>query len=437
MMHLLKQLIKMQKIFPNIKFVIVSSNDNAEELRLLYSSCFIGLHLTDNYHVLSDGRVQELGLCGIKCVHNSNLPNALKWESEQDIVNHIKTEYEKIGDNIALRKVAQDVHNYLNTEPDWIRTKFYDGVVVKKPAMVLEKPVMVLEKPVMVLEKPVMVLEKPVMVLEKPVVVLEKPVVVLEKPKEILEKPEVLVIESRVPSPHWDTGDYSVTVIMPVYGEKSEYLVSAIDGYLRQRNIKLQLVISTIEDDPCIEYIENNWAYKIKKGLIKFCISDKNSHPGYGYHGFYYQIHQGFKFVRTRWCTVASGNNLVSDTKLYLEIQACLDSKKLISYSDESTGSFLSRSSNYSYNAHLTANFVPNCALVDSHIMISMMPFDMQYQKYAFWDLWLRIYQKYGNVFEHLPKNTFTRRNHCNALQDNQVSDIFYCELIIKNHQYK
>ena len=214
--------IKMQKIFPNIKFVIVS-NDNAEELRLLYSSCFIGLHLTDNYHVLSDGRVQELGLCGIKCVHNSNLPNALKWESEQDIVNHIKTEYEKIGDNTALRKVAQDVHNYLNTEPDWIRTKFYDGVVVKKPAMVLEKPVMVLEKPVVVLEKPVVVLEKPKEILEK-----------------VLEKPEVLVIESRVPSPHWDTGDYSVTVIMPVYGEKSEYLVSAIDGYLRQRNIKLQ-----------------------------------------------------------------------------------------------------------------------------------------------------------------------------------------------------
>ncbi len=87
----------------------------------LYQKCFIGLRLTK-----FDGNantVQELGLCGIKCVHNSNYPNAIKWKGVEDIKQAILDEQKTIGQ--IDHSLSQSVKNYLYFRKDWLNSDYY------------------------------------------------------------------------------------------------------------------------------------------------------------------------------------------------------------------------------------------------------------------------------------------------------------------------
>lgn len=89
---------------------------NKEELEKIYESCFIGLRLTS--HDGLPNTVCELGLMGRKCVYNGNLPNAIPFSSDEDIINIIKKEYRnRKKDNT---QIVNDVYNYLNINDDWL-----------------------------------------------------------------------------------------------------------------------------------------------------------------------------------------------------------------------------------------------------------------------------------------------------------------------------
>ncbi|XWV26187.1 hypothetical protein QJ857_gp0891 [Tupanvirus soda lake] len=90
-------------------------------IKKVYPQCFVGLRLT-NHDGLS-ATVQELGLMGIKCIHNGCSPSALNYNSFEDICNHIDSEYKKINEvDYAL---ALKVKEYLTISPDFFNTKFH------------------------------------------------------------------------------------------------------------------------------------------------------------------------------------------------------------------------------------------------------------------------------------------------------------------------
>ena len=93
-----------------------------------YSKCFIGLRLVP-YDGLGS-TVQELGLMGIRCVHNGNSPSALNYKNIDDIIKHIENEAKTIGSKDE--ELAKKVNEYL-TIPDnffkistYFNFKFYD-----------------------------------------------------------------------------------------------------------------------------------------------------------------------------------------------------------------------------------------------------------------------------------------------------------------------
>ena len=82
-----------------------------------YSKCFIGLRLVP--HDGLGSTVQELGLMGIKCVHNGNSPSALNYKNVDDIIKHIENEAKTIGSKDE--ELARNVDEYLNIPDNFFK----------------------------------------------------------------------------------------------------------------------------------------------------------------------------------------------------------------------------------------------------------------------------------------------------------------------------
>lgn len=103
------------KLYGENKFIRVSKfKVPYEEMPKNYSQCFIGLRLTK--HDGNSNSVQELGLMGIKCVHNSHFYNSISFNNLDDIIQAIENEKKKINtiDNLTS-KICKN--NTINCDP--------------------------------------------------------------------------------------------------------------------------------------------------------------------------------------------------------------------------------------------------------------------------------------------------------------------------------
>lgn len=87
----------------------------------VYPQCFIGLRLTD--HDGLSATVQELGLMGIKSIHNGCSPSALNYETYEDICAHIDREMKLIG--TCNEELPNKVRNYLSIDSKFFETDFH------------------------------------------------------------------------------------------------------------------------------------------------------------------------------------------------------------------------------------------------------------------------------------------------------------------------
>jgi hypothetical protein len=93
-----------------------------DDIPVTYSKCFMGLRLTK--HDGLPNTVIELGLMGIRCIHNSNLPNAVKWTGIDDIVTNVRKEQERIGQpNVEIAKAMRE---YIEMSDDWLTTNYWN-----------------------------------------------------------------------------------------------------------------------------------------------------------------------------------------------------------------------------------------------------------------------------------------------------------------------
>lgn len=116
-----------KKLNGKYKFIIGGGNLNTEpkipydKMPETYSKCFIGLRMVP--HDGLGSTVQELGLMGIKCVHNGISPSALNYKTVDDIIKHIENEAKTIGfkdDELAIK-----VNIYLNIPEDFFKISTY------------------------------------------------------------------------------------------------------------------------------------------------------------------------------------------------------------------------------------------------------------------------------------------------------------------------
>lgn len=98
--------------------IIITQKDtySKEELQQIYESCFIGLRLTK--HDGLPNTVCELGLMGRRCIYNGNLPNAIPYKNNQDIINIINKEFQnRLEDN---SEIVDKMYNFLNLNNEWL-----------------------------------------------------------------------------------------------------------------------------------------------------------------------------------------------------------------------------------------------------------------------------------------------------------------------------
>lgn len=92
------------------------------DMSTIYSKCFMGLRLTK--HDGLPNTVIELGLMGIRCIHNGNLPNVVKWNGVDDIVINVRKEQERIDQPNV--EIAKKMREFIEISDDWLTTAYWN-----------------------------------------------------------------------------------------------------------------------------------------------------------------------------------------------------------------------------------------------------------------------------------------------------------------------
>lgn len=218
-----------------------------------------------------------------------------------------------------------------------------------------------------------------------------------------------------------------VSVIMNTVNERRDYLVLAIDSYLRQIKCQVELIISTVEDDPNIDFIKKNYP------MCKVVTMPRKDHPiGQGTkspRGSFLQLNNGIKHITGDWFTFASGNDIAFQNKLSLEVETCLRHNKQVCYSAynyiDEAGEYISYQGfhDYDFDKHLKGNFVADCSMVSRRLVNKYMPFRVELNNYAYWDLWLRIRKIEGNVFVYNSAPTWGYRQDRDSMHVKRFAD--------------
>jgi glycosyltransferase involved in cell wall biosynthesis len=213
---------------------------------------------------------------------------------------------------------------------------------------------------------------------------------------------------------------HGASIIISTYNGNQKWLLDAVDSYLNQKNVDIQLIISTVEGDLSLKTLKN---YSEK---IEFCVSKKP--------GIYYQLNNAIKLIDREWFASAAGDDIAIETKIFEEINVCLKNKKRICSSgfivtDEKLNKIGKRGKDreYSLGQHLRGNFVSDCSLIHKTLIDEFAPFDLNCGNHGIWDFWIRVTKKYPDSFIFDKKPRWLYRQHTGAkhiLRSKSISKI-------------
>ena len=188
----------------------------------------------------------------------------------------------------------------------------------------------------------------------------------------------------------------TITVLVNSYRETEQRFRKAIKSILANTDIDIQIIVSTVTNDPCIP-----WAREYGANLVI------NAQPG-----IYSQINNALPLIRGMYMCYASSNDYMMPHKLHMERKILTETGKKVCYS-----SYLVEGINgkvkvrnffdYDYSRHLKTNFVSDCAMVHTPTLLKYTPFELQYKNHAYYHLWLTIFEQEGDVFFYNPTPTW------------------------------
>lgn len=203
------------------------------------------------------------------------------------------------------------------------------------------------------------------------------------------------------------------TVIINTYKENPDYLRLAIESYLQQTDIEMQIIISSVKGDTSLRIAREYYN-------IDLCISPEP--------GIYEQLNNAVKKIKGDWFSIASGNDVAIPYKTRMEIDCCKAENKKVCYSaflvsdEDFKHTDVARFHDYDYQKHLVGNFVNDDAIIHKSLL-KYLPFKLKWGNHAIWDYWLRIYEKEGNVFCYNPIPTWKYRMSKDSAHIKRKSD--------------
>lgn len=214
-----------------------------------------------------------------------------------------------------------------------------------------------------------------------------------------------------------------VSVIMNTLNEDINYLNLAIQSYLDQRGVLIELIISTVEGDKNLPHLKMR---EQNDQRIKLITMPRSQHPSSkgikSPKGSFLQLNNALPHMTGDFFCFASSNDVALPFKCLLETRMCNDNNKDVCYSAynycDVNGKFTGRQlfHDYDYDKHKQGNFVADCAMIRKNIVEGFLPFNVDLNNYAYWDLWFRVYKSIGDVFIYNPKPTWNYRQDSQSM---------------------
>lgn len=214
---------------------------------------------------------------------------------------------------------------------------------------------------------------------------------------------------------------------MNTVNEDRKYLDLAIESYLNQKGCEVELIISTLEGDPNLQHIKEKYpscvivTLPIKGHPIEHGLKNPV--------GSFMQLNNALPHITGDWFCFASANDVAFINKLELELSRCKETGAEVCYSSfdlvNEQGEKIStqRFHDYYIGKHLKGNFVSDCALISKRLVDKYLPFNLSLNNYAYWDLWLRIYEGEGNVFTYNSTPTWGYRQNSDSMHLSRQKD--------------
>ena len=196
------------------------------------------------------------------------------------------------------------------------------------------------------------------------------------------------------------------TVIMNIRDEQPQHFMKAVESYASQN---CDIVISTVENDPCIEALKGLKIVKLKNPPERSPI------------GAYLQLNNALEHINNNWWCYASSNDIAYPNKIETEVSACLENGAKVCYSAFDTmneiGELNGRRGMHDFDIFqlMRGCYISDCSMIHASLN-KYLPFELKHKNYAYWNLWLTIYENEGNVFTYNPVPTWCYRLSLNSM---------------------
>lgn len=195
-----------------------------------------------------------------------------------------------------------------------------------------------------------------------------------------------------------------VGIVMNSYENQPDHLATAIRSCLAQRGVVVKLVVSTVVGDS---------AEAVAGSIDPKIVIVRGPRPN-----IYEQLNRGIAALgNVGWYYFFSGNDYSFPTKAAEEVGVCARTGKRVCNSDYFIVDDVLKNRehvtlpSYDYGRHMRGiNFVSDCSMVKIGILRKYAPFRVQYDNYAYYDFWLRVFEGEGNVFANNHKPTWLYR---------------------------
>jgi len=204
-----------------------------------------------------------------------------------------------------------------------------------------------------------------------------------------------------------------VTVIMNTFNERRDWLAASIERIAPQ--VK-QLLISACEGDWNLTYMQ-----EILPKNARIVLLPHSQQLGKCPQQSFRQINNALPYVATEYVSWTSSDDLMHPHKYQTELDLLIRTNKQVCYSDyemvSEHGRHLSfvKLGNYSYERHLVGNFVSDLSLMRTDLLKEFGLLGDKWRNYAYWDMWLRIYETHGDVFVNNPKSMWQYKQDVNS----------------------
>ena len=118
------------------------------------------------------------------------------------------------------------------------------------------------------------------------------------------------------------------TIIINSYKPEKEDLITSITGCLKQIKVNVTVIVSTVENDPTIQFVN-----ELNDSRVKLVISYLNEHPGKGPKGIFFQLNKAVKEVTTQYFSYFSSNDIIYPTKSHNEIKKIQENESIFCFS--------------------------------------------------------------------------------------------------------